>query len=101
MDRDGAGCLEVVDENVGEQDWKAGGKSQPTNPRYQIDGRECSNIVPGNLRVVKPHLDTSVKKSAKQEVRHNLSGTWVETDETKTVSFCTDMGQKMGEHDIA
>lgn len=51
--------------------------------------------------MLKPHIDASAIKSEHEEVRYQLSGTWVETAETKSVSFCTELGQKMGEHDIA
>lgn len=64
-----------------------------TSPRYVYNGMECSEIIPGNLRVLKPF------ESAATNFR--LNGTWVETDETKSVSFCTDLGRAMGEQDIA
>lgn len=92
VDQDGSGCLEVVHDDTGED---------TTRHSYRLGGRECSDIVPGNLRVLKPHVNAATKQSENYEVRHQLSGTWVETDETKSASFCTELGQKMGEHDIA
>ena len=99
VDQDGSGCLELANK-------KENNQSTLTRPIYNLNGRECSSIVPGNLRVLKPYMnDATVEKTSvnndSQEVRHQLSGTWVETDETAAVSFCTELGQKMGEHDIA
>ena len=55
-------------------------------------GRECSEIIPGNLRLLKPNKKLrrtkTVKRNADEYLRHQLNGTWVETDETKSVSFC-------------
>ena len=68
---------------------------------YRLHGRECSAIVPGNLRVLKPRSATSQNWTGGDELRHHLSGVWVETDETKSFSFCTDLGKEMGEQDIA
>jgi len=95
VDHDGS-CLEVND-----KDGIASTTSQSTYPTYSLNGRECSGVIAGNLRVLKPHIDATAKKSKKEEARHQLSGTWVETEETDAVSFCTDLGKKMGEQDIA
>jgi 2,3-bisphosphoglycerate-dependent phosphoglycerate mutase len=70
-------------------------------PSYTFNGVECSGIIPGNLRVLKPHANNSVTKMTNTDFRYQLNGTWVETDETKSVSFCTDLGKQMGEQDIA
>ncbi|KAL7550774.1 hypothetical protein ACHAWF_015067 [Thalassiosira exigua] len=64
-----------------------------------VYGRECSSIVPGNLRVLKP-IATG-EKSESKDIQYQLNGTWVETDETHSVSFCTELGRRMGEHEIA
>lgn len=102
VDADGSGCLEVTEEMRQQQPHEEDGNSVQSNPKAKciMNGRECSDIVPGNLRVIKPdRIHDSLHQ--KEEVRYQLNGTWVETDETKSVSFCTDAGQKMGEGDIA
>ena len=35
-----------------------------------------------------PHKTITVKRNADNDLQHKLNGTWVETDETKSVSFC-------------
>jgi 2,3-bisphosphoglycerate-dependent phosphoglycerate mutase len=86
------------------------------NGKVYIDGRECSKPIPGNLRVLKPRRhSTSVNDThpaeeviysdevnrSKKEMKYSLNGIWVETDETKLVSFCTEAGRQAGEQDIA
>lgn len=81
-----------------------------------INGRECSKVVTGNLRVIKPlRHSTSYSPShtadeviysdqvnqSKKEMKYLLNGVWVETEETKSISFCTDVGKEAGEQDIA
>lgn len=81
---------------------QADGKIESTRSRmYRLNGKEVSEIVPGNLRVLKPQAATKGRRNDKDELRHQLSGVWIETDETKSVSFCTDLGKEMGEQDIA
>jgi bisphosphoglycerate-dependent phosphoglycerate mutase len=81
---------------------QADGTIEPTRRRrYRLNGKEVSEIVPGNLRVLKPQAATKGRRNDKDELRHHLSGVWIETDETKSVSFCTDLGKEMGEQDIA
>lgn len=72
-----------------------------SNPSYTFNGIECSGIIPGNLRVLKPPHNSLSNKTNTTDFRYQLNGTWVETDETKSVSFCTDLGKQMGEQDIA
>lgn len=84
--------------------------------KLYINGRECSKVVPGNLRVIKPlrhstslnsnHTANEVIYSdevnrSKKEMKYSLNGVWVETEETKSVSFCTEAGRQAGEQDIA
>jgi 2,3-bisphosphoglycerate-dependent phosphoglycerate mutase len=61
-------------------------------PTSTHNGREYSEIIPGNLRLLKPNKKLrrtkTVKRNADEYLRHQLNGTWVETDETKSVSFC-------------
>lgn len=114
VDKDGDGCLDVIADRSDEQ------PDTPTE-RYQLNGRECSQIVPGNLRVLKPRRHPSPPEDngteqpynieeviysdqtnkSKTEMRYHLNGVWVETEETKSVSFCTDFGKQAGEQDIA
>lgn len=72
-----------------------------SNPSYKFNGVECSGIIPGNLRVLKPPHNNLTNMTNTTDFRYQLNGTWVETDETKSVSFCTDLGKQMGEQDIA
>jgi len=73
----------------------------PTSPTCVFNGRECSGVVPGNLRLLKPPHRTTATTKANEDFRYQLNGTWVETAETKSQSFCTDLGKAMGEQDIA
>ena len=72
-----------------------------SNPSYTFNGIECSGIIPGHLRVLKPPHNSLSNKTNTTDFRYQLNGTWVETDETKSVSFCTVFGKQMGEQDIA
>ena len=96
-------CFEVEDDNFGKHEGRTNGlQTESTcNRIYRLNNKECSGIVPGNLRVLKPPSATNGTRSENDELRHRLSGVWVETDETKSVSFCTDLGKEMGEQDIA
>ena len=80
--------------------------------KVYVNGRECSKIVLGNLRVIRPstvrsdqspsevmHIDETIR--SKKEMKYSLNGVWVETEETKSVSFCTEIGKQAGEQDIA
>jgi bisphosphoglycerate-dependent phosphoglycerate mutase len=84
--------------------------------KVYIDGKECSKVVPGNLRVIKPRRHSTSLNSqptaneviysdqtniSKKEMKYSLNGVWVETEETKSVSFCTEAGRQAGEQDIA
>ncbi len=69
--------------------------------RRNFNGRECSGVIPGNLRLLKPPSSTTATTKASKDFRHQLNGTWVETEETKSASFCTELGKAMGEQDIA
>lgn len=59
-----------------------------TGPSNKLNGRECSGIIPGKLRLLKPLKVIAVERKSDNDLRHKLNGTWVETDETKSVSFC-------------
>lgn len=72
-----------------------------TIPTHYFNGQECSGVVPGNLRLLKPRFSTTARNDANKDFRYQLNGTWVETTETKSASFCTDLGKAMGEQDIA
>lgn len=84
--------------------------------KLYINGRECSKVVPGNLRVIKPLHHSTLLNSvhtaneaiysdqvnrSKKEMKYSLNGKWVETEETQSVSFCTEAGRQAGEQDIA
>eukprot|EP00804_Cyclotella_cryptica_P017634 CCRYP_006763-RA/>CCRYP_006763-RA protein AED:0.21 eAED:0.21 QI:224/1/1/1/1/1/2/533/516 len=84
--------------------------------KMYVEGRECSNVISGNLRVLRPHRHSTVLnffrppketiysdqvKQPKKEMKYQLNGIWVETEETKSVSFCTEAGRQAGEQDIA
>mmetsp|Transcript_9041 Transcript_9041/g.16643 ORF Transcript_9041/g.16643 Transcript_9041/m.16643 type:complete len:472 (-) Transcript_9041:51-1466(-) len=77
------------------------------NVTFQLNGRKCSDLLPGNVRVLmRPrNLQSEVVNAnvnpKKRNFRFDLNGLWVETDETQSVSFCTDVGQIAGEGDIA
>lgn len=105
VDSDGFVGLEDVDEDVGEQvatvNETAGIISKSTSPAYAFNGRLCSGVVPGNLRLLIPPNSTIAKKKTNEDLRYQLNGTWIETEETKSASFCTDFGKSMGEQDIA
>lgn len=105
VDSDGFVGLEDVDEDVGEQvatvNETAGIISKSTSPAYAFNGRLCSGVVPGNLRLLIPPNSTIAKKKTNEDLRYQLNGTWIETEETKSASFCTDLGKSMGEQDIA
>ena len=72
-----------------------------TIPTHYFNGQECSGVVPGNLRLLKPRFSTTARNDTNKDFRYQLNGTWVETTETKSASFCTDLGKAMGEQDIA
>ncbi|KAL9188262.1 hypothetical protein ACHAXT_006640 [Thalassiosira profunda] len=96
VDRDGSGCLELDEEDHQEASvngWRT--------HKYKVGGRECSNLVPGNLRVLRSQADAVVDAIKRSDMRYKLSGVWVETRETDAVSFCTELGREMGEQDIA
>jgi hypothetical protein len=92
---------EYAGELAGRQTESADEITKSTSPTYVFNGQECSGVVPGNLRLLKPHISTTATKDAKKDFRYQLNGTWVETTETKSASFCTDLGKAMGEQDIA
>ena len=77
--------------------------------KVYVNGRECSKVVPGNVRVMTPRHHASVSEvvhldeanRSKKEMKYSLNGVWVETEETKSVSFCTEIGRQAGEQDIA
>ena len=105
VDNTGFAGLEEFDEYAGElagrENESADEITKSTSPTYVFNGQECSGVVPGNLRLLKPHISTTATKDANKDFRYQLNGTWVETTETKSASFCTDLGKAMGEQDIA
>ena len=56
------------------------------------------NLVPGNLSIVPP---PPLRENVILEPRHRLHGQWIETEEMKDLSFCTEVGQRHLEHEIA
>jgi bisphosphoglycerate-dependent phosphoglycerate mutase len=104
VDNSGFVGLEKFDEFSGDfsgrRNEAAVGISKPTCPTYVFNGQVCSAVVPGNLRLLKPSVNTATK-DANEDFRYRLNGRWVETAETKSASFCTDLGKAMGEQDIA
>lgn len=56
------------------------------------------NLVPGNLSIVRP---PPLKEIDILEPRHRLHGQWIETDEINDLSFCTEVGMRHLEHEIA
>jgi hypothetical protein len=94
--------IRLIEEGSNDDDTmvSSSSSSSSSNPSYTFNGIECSGIIPGNLRVLKPRNNSATKKM-NTDFRYHLNGTWVETDETKSVSFCTDLGKQMGEQDIA
>lgn len=133
VDQDGGGCLEmihvddsetsIVENNTHETArYDEGiashiGDVQLIQRQYQLEGRDCSQLLPGNVRVWKPHrpvmhagdydainsaeVEVPNKKGSSKDFRYKLNGVWVETDETESASFCTDVGLSAGEGDIA
>jgi hypothetical protein len=110
VDADAGKCVGRVDETTVEFSFvSSSGASlfepltriNSTSPTYVFNGRECSGVVPGNLRLLKPPHNTTATTKANEEFRYQLNGIWVETAETKSQSFCTDLGKAMGEQDIA
>lgn len=101
--------LDMIESDMGALNGQQEGK-------VYVEGKECSKVIPGNLRVLKPRRHSpSVNISqlpkevdhpvhvnqSKKEMKYQLNGIWVETEETKLVSFCTDAGRQAGEQDIA
>ncbi len=105
VDKDGDGFIDAVYANE-EVDNDTHGKNEECR-RNSLNGRKCSKLLPGNVRVLMPfkkqqsEVDNMNMNTKKREVRYELNGLWIETDETQSVSFCTDAGQIAGEGDIA
>ena len=56
------------------------------------------NLVPGGLQLVPP---PPLRELDILEPRHRLHGQWIENDEINDLSFCTEVGQRHLEHEIA
>jgi len=71
---------------------------------YQFEegnDNDGESIIPGGLSIIQPTTKSSHKNMNADELRYQLNGQWLNTQETEGTQFCSEDGQDKLEHEIA